>query len=205
MRLLLTCLAGMILLAGCQKAPQQLASAEPFSPVEGSVGFDAIASAPNAHGTVTWTASYASNQGVTRFQIQIPPTQGSSSDPSISFGKGSFLAVTGSQPSALLEALKPALEAKQLPRKVAHTTELPFTYAILGTGMSRNKNGGFDLKPGGSWTAMKIFLTVPGKDEEAEVFLNLSASSKKGEFSIKDPDYGDDILGQLARVLLTHH
>src|SRR6201996_6494730 len=127
MRLLLTCIASIIMLAGCQKVPQQLASAEPFSPVEGSVGFDAIPSAPNAHGTMTWTASYVSNQGVTRFQIQIPPAKDSSSDSSISFGKGSFLTVTGSQPSALLEALKPALKAKQLPQKVARTTELPFT------------------------------------------------------------------------------
>jgi hypothetical protein len=67
--------------------------------------------------------------------------------------------------------------------------------------MSRDKNGGFSLRPRGSWITMKIFLTVPGKDEEAEVFLNLSTSSQKGEFSIKDPDYGDDVLGQLARVL----
>jgi hypothetical protein len=200
MRLLITCIASIILLTGCQKAPQELASAEPFSPVEGSVGFGAVPSSPGANGTVTWTASYVSNQGITRFQIQVQPTQDSSSDQSISFGKGSFLSVTGSQPSALLEALKPALEAKHLPQKVAHTAKLPFTYAILGTGMSRDKNGGFNLKPSGSWTAMKIFLTVPGKDEEAEVFLNLSASSKKGEFSIKDADYGDDILGQLARV-----
>jgi hypothetical protein len=46
---------------------------------------------------------------------------------------------------------------------------------------------------------MKIFL---GKsDGPAEVFLNFNDVLHKGEFSIKDADYGDDVLGELAKVL----
>jgi hypothetical protein len=130
MRLIITCIASMFLMTGCRKAPEPLASVELFSPVEGSVGFDAVPSAPGTDGTVTWTAAYTSTQGQTRFQIRILPAHGSTSDPPISFGKGSFLSVPGSQPSALLMSLQPALEAKHLPKKVAHSTELPFTYAI---------------------------------------------------------------------------
>jgi hypothetical protein len=46
---------------------------------------------------------------------------------------------------------------------------------------------------------MKIFLGEG--EQEAEVFLNIDAVGKKGQFSIKDPDYGDLVLAQLARVL----
>jgi hypothetical protein len=46
---------------------------------------------------------------------------------------------------------------------------------------------------------LKIFL---GEGEgEGEVFLNLNPVLKKGQFSIKDPEYGDIVLAQLASVL----
>ena len=46
---------------------------------------------------------------------------------------------------------------------------------------------------------MKIFLGKNGeadlgKNGEAEVFLNFNDDLHKGEFSINDPDYGDDVL-----------
>ena len=44
---------------------------------------------------------------------------------------------------------------------------------------------------------MKIFFG----DDEAEVFLNANPVSGKAEFSIKDPDYGDQVLAELAKVL----
>lgn len=46
---------------------------------------------------------------------------------------------------------------------------------------------------------MKIFIGK--KDDPAEVFLNFNTVLRKGEFSIKDPDYGDDVLKELAKVL----
>jgi len=46
---------------------------------------------------------------------------------------------------------------------------------------------------------MKIFL---GKgDSEGEVFLNFNSALGKGEFSIKDSDYGDFVIAELAKVL----
>jgi hypothetical protein len=46
---------------------------------------------------------------------------------------------------------------------------------------------------------VKIFLPKGGDD--GEVFLNFDAVLGKGEFSIKDSDYGDYLLRELAKVL----
>jgi hypothetical protein len=46
---------------------------------------------------------------------------------------------------------------------------------------------------------MKIFLPQGGDD--AEVFLDFSLDLRKGEFSEKDVDYGDEVLARLATVL----
>jgi hypothetical protein len=46
---------------------------------------------------------------------------------------------------------------------------------------------------------VKIFLPKGGDD--GEVFLNFNAVLGKGEFSIKDSDYGDYLLRELAKVL----
>jgi hypothetical protein len=51
----------------------------------------------------------------------------------------------------------------------------------------------------GNWTPMKIFI---GKeDQEGQVFLNLNPVSRRGQFSIKDPEYGDIVVARLAEVL----
>ncbi len=94
--------------------------------------------------------------------------------------------------------LKQALLAKALPSKVERAATLPFTFVNLGEMMSHD-SGGFSENPRGSWTAMKIFLEAG--DQEGEVFLNLNPELGKGEFSIKDEDYGDFVVAQLAKVL----
>lgn len=194
-------LVALILLGGCHKKPSELPSlAEPYTRVDGSVGFDITSVASGPDGTAVWHAVYATSEGTTRFDIKLSPPQTSGKDSSISFGKGSINAVANSQSAPLLNALKMALEAKNLPQKVDHTQSVPFTYASLGTGLTRDKNGGFDVKGHGSWTAIKLFLPAPEEHDEAEVYLNLSATTKKGEFSIKDSDYGDDVLAALAKV-----
>lgn len=124
---------------------------------------------------------------------------GASGDPQIAFGSSKFIAVAGSDASVFLRKLQKALEAKTLPAQPKRVAELLFTAAILGTNQSHSKDGGFFTKPPGHWTAMKIF--VGNHDDPAEVFLNFNTVLHKGEFSIKDPDYGDDILKELAKVL----
>jgi hypothetical protein len=60
-----------------------------------------------------------------------------------------------------------------------------------------SSDGRFSGNPAGEWVNMKIFLA----NDEGEVFLNLNPTSNKGEFSIKDVDYGDVVIAELAKVL----
>lgn len=82
--------------------------------------------------------------------------------------------------------------------------KLSFSAAILGIGMSRYKDdsgsaitGGFTSNPKGDWIVTKIFLA----DGEAEVYLNINKRLGRGEFSIKDKMYGNQVIEELARVL----
>ena len=65
--------------------------------------------------------------------------------------------------------------------------------------MSQATGGGFGAKPPGNWTAIKIFLGAG--DQEGEVFLNLNPKIGKGQFSMKDAEYGELVLTELAKVL----
>jgi hypothetical protein len=76
---------------------------------------------------------------------------------------------------------------------------VPFTFAIIGENLSQARGGGFNTKPGGNWTAIKIFLGEG--DQEGEVFLNLNPRTKRGQFSMKDPNHGDLVLVERAKVL----
>ncbi|HWY20777.1 MAG TPA: hypothetical protein VNX26_06115 [Candidatus Acidoferrum sp.] len=115
-------------------------------------------------------------------------------------GKGRFVAEPGSDASVLLSDLKKALEAKAIPVKVHRTRTLPFTFVNLGDDLSQAPSGGgFNQNPPGDWTAIKIFIGEG--DQEGQVFLNFNRTMRKGQFSIKDSDYGDLVLKQLATVL----
>lgn len=114
-------------------------------------------------------------------------------------GEGRFVAEPGSDASGLLYDLKKALEAKSLPSKVQRLESLPFTFVNIGDNLSQAATGGFNVELPGSWTAIKIFIGEG--EQEAEVFLNINPVIGKEQFSIKDPDYGDLVLAQLAKVL----
>jgi hypothetical protein len=133
-----------------------------------------------------------------RFQFEVV-SRAASADPPVAFTSGRIIAVAGSDASVFLRKLRTTLEAKTLPVQPKRVAELPFTAVILGTSDSHSTDGGFFAKPSGHWTAMKIF--VGRRDDPAEVFLNFNPVLHKGEFSIKDPEYGDDVLKELARVL----
>jgi hypothetical protein len=45
------------------------------------------------------------------------------------------------------------------------------------------------IEPPGNWTAIKVFIGEG--EQEAELFLNINEVSRKRQFSIKNPDYGD--------------
>lgn len=172
---------------------------EAYSPADGAVGLD-ILPVRGAEGSRDWLATYTDESGSTKVRIELDPSE-KLSDKGFptSAGKGRFLSEVGSNPIPLLEGLKKALQAKHMPTRVQKADVLPFDYVILGENQTRFADGGFADKPKGNWTAMKIFLPQ-GKDE-GEVFLNIDAVGHKAEFSIKDSDYGDVVLQELARVL----
>jgi len=170
---------------------------EPHSGNQESVGFDI---APREHSPNEWLGTYTSGGKTAKFIIQLGPAKAiNEKDFRMSSGAGRLLSQSGSEATVLIADLAKALQAKQVPINVPRATTVPFEYVILGEHQSRSGDGGFGDSPPGNWTAMKIFL---GKgDSEGEVFLNFNSALGKGEFSIKDSDYGDFVIAELAKVL----
>jgi len=176
--------------------------AEHYIPDPGSVGFDIEPLQADA-ASQRWLATYTSQGKTAKFRIELGPTKPlndkESRDFDIQQGEGRFIAEPGSDSSILLADLRKSLDAKTLRAKVKRVSSLPFTFVSLGKNNSQASDGGFNENPPGHWTPMKLFI---GEGEhEGEVFLNLNPVIKKGQFSIKDEEYGDIVLAQLARVL----
>lgn len=187
---------------GCkQKAPETQTQIQdaPYVPNDGSVSFNLLPTQGGA-GSQSWLASYADESGVTKFSIELGPATTASSNPSLSSGKGAFTPVTGSDPIPLLEHLKKAIQAKHMPVKIQQVDKVEFNYVVLGTNQSRSASGAFSSNPAGNWMALKVFLGPNSKDE-GEVFLNINPVTHTGEFAMKDPDYGDFVLAQIAKIL----
>lgn len=175
------------------KSKENIPIEEHYGDGEGAVSFD-ITNITGSSGDVstTWDATYKSAGHVAKFKIVLEkPDRFIPAPIRWSFGKGKFVAVPESDGTALIAELKKQLEAKRIPARFSRVQELPFEYVVLGQNQPRA--AGSRVK----WTTMKVFLG----DDEGEVFLNLNLTQCKGEFSIKDPDYGDFVVAQLARVL----
>jgi hypothetical protein len=176
---------------------------EHYVSAPGSVGFDIEPLPGGGTAPQQWLATYTSQGKTAKFRIELsvskPLGDTDSRRFSIESGDGRFIAEPGSDASVLLADLQKALEARSIPAKVRREGSLPFQFVSFGRNQSQASGGGFNADPPGHWTPMKIFIGE--REQEGEVFLNLNPVIKKGEFSIKDPDYGDMVLAQLARVL----
>jgi hypothetical protein len=203
-RTILVCLISSSLIGACNRRSQRASEQirEQYIPDPSSVGFD-IEPLPSGNSSTRWLATYSSQGKTARFEIELGSAAAVADKESKAFniknGEGRFIAVQHSDSSILLADLKRALEAKAIPTNVQRADKLSFTFVSFGQHQSQATDGGFSDKPGGNWTPMKIFIGEG--DEEGEVFLNLNPVIKKGQFSIKDEDYGDIVLQQLARVL----
>jgi hypothetical protein len=206
-RFLICCLAASAIASGtCQwpLASSQEEVQERYVSAPSSVGFD-IELLQTDSSSQQWLATYASHGKTAKFRIELSAPKPMNDEESRKFGiniesgKGRLIAEPGSDASLLLVDLKKALEAKTLPSRVQRVVTVPFTYVSFGNNQSEAPGGGFNAKPAGHWTPMKIFIGE-GK-QEGQVFVNLNPVIKKGQFSIKDPDFGDIVLAQLARVL----
>jgi hypothetical protein len=209
-RLIVVCVALVLVIgAGCKEKqaqqekrpthPPRLEGIEAGAAVESAVTFD-IAPAPSNGGKTEWMATYVSQGKTARFGIELG--QGREvgvAGINIQTSEGRLIAQAGSDASVLLIDLKKELQAKKFPAKVKRASSLSFNFAMLGEDQSRSPTGGFTSKPPGDWIAYK--LTFEEGDEEGEVYLNLDPAAKKGEFSIKDADFGDFVLAKLATLL----
>lgn len=196
--------ASLVTMSGCNSPsvrPQEQIS-EHYVVDPNSVGFD-IDPLQDRNSSYQWLATYTSQGKTAKFRIELGSPKAlddkESRDFDIKSGKGRLVAEPGSDASVLLADLKKALEAKTLPTKVQRAGDLPFMYVSFGKNQSQASSGGFNAKPPGNWIPMKIF--IGDGDQEGQVFLNLNPVIKKGQFSIKDPDYGDIVVAHLARVL----
>ena len=168
---------------------------EPLSVVFEIKRSDILAS---TSGVEYYDCRYQTHERIAKFGLEIRkgPMKGK---PAMAGVGGKFLAIAGSQDSVLLQDLTKSLEAKRIPTNSIRIPELPFDGMVLGEAESRNFHGGYSENPKGDWTTMKIFLPKGG--DNGEVYLNLNPVAGQGEFSIKDSDYGDYIVAELAKVL----
>ena len=150
-------------------------------------------------GLLVYECTYEARGRTARFKFAYKETKSLAGKFPVAMGEGKFIAEAGSQNSALLEDLKKALDAKQIPHNSPRVAELAFDAVTLGEKQSRDSKGGYSSTPPGDWVAMKLFF--PKGQDEAEVFLNFNPVLGKGEFSIKDSDYGDYLLREFAKVL----
>lgn len=199
------CLAApLITLCACNSPSNntQQQVAERYVAAPNSVGFD-IEPLPANDYVYRWLATYAARGATAKFRIELGSAKSLDGREPVDFdaesGTGRFVAEPGSDAHYMLLDLKSALEAKNLPPRIQRVTTLPFKFVSFGSKQSRSPEGGFFTRPPGNWKPMKIF--IGHGDQEGEVFLNVNPVLKMGEFSIKDPDYGDIVLAQLASVL----
>jgi hypothetical protein len=196
--------ASLVALGACQfpsTTPQEEAQEHYLSDPR-SVGFD-IELQRTDEGSQQWLATYTAKGKTAKFRIELGHAKSIKDNEQVDFdiqsGKGRFIAVPGSDASVLLADLKNALEAKTFPKHSKRVATLPFTFVTFGNNESQSSGAGFSPKPAGHWTPMKIFIGEG--EQEGQVFVNLNPVSKKGQFSMKDQDYGDIVLSQLAGVL----
>jgi len=101
--------------------------------------------------------------------------------------------------ASFLRKLAPALGFKgemPTPRPIP---KLEVAAVIVGTNQMRSPSGhGFVSVPPGHWTTMKLLLG----GGEREVLLDLNADEKLGELSAKDEDAADEVVSELARILV---
>lgn len=182
-RLFLACL---LLLAGSAYAEQAWHVQFKLTP-SANTGF--------GNGRSEWLATYDSPNGPARFVISLEGSFGAA----IGSGTSGFIqSVPGSQRREFLEQLARALHAKGGIPSSKRVNRLVFDVAILGRQQTRiAPEAGFTSKPPGNWIATKLFLA----NGAGEVYLNLNPKDGIGDFSMKDEEYADVVLRELASVL----
>ncbi len=154
--------------------------------------------------TKRWLATYSSGGKHAYFHLELLLKEPSATTNKLGIipTKGTFYHEANSDNSQLVTDLAKALEATEISKQITKTNSLPFTATILGTNLSKElgsdvRAGSFTSNPKGGWTALKAFVA----DGQGEFYLAIDSVNKKGEISIKDPEYGNIVLRELVKVL----
>jgi hypothetical protein len=191
----------LVLSPGCNRVADRNVAVEHQSD-EASVGFD-LEPLQSGDGSRQWIGIYNSPGKIARFRIDLGEAEWTPGktpgDSGVKSGEGALIPEPGSDSSGLLVELQKALRAKTAPRAPLTKTSIPFTYVYVGDNLSQARAGGFNADPPGSWTALKLIFGEG--DRESEILLHINGSINKGQFSMKDPGYGDLALAELAKAL----
>jgi len=197
-----TAAVAFVLLPGCNQVADRGLAVEHHLPDEASVGLD-LEPLQSGDGSQQWRGIYSSPGKTARFRIDFGAAESTpgktAGEPGVKSGEGTLIPEPGSDSSVLLVDLQKALRAKSTPGAPLTKTSVPFTYVNVGDNLSQARGGGFNASPPGNWTALKLIFG--DGDRESEIFLHINASIQKGQFSMKDPRYGDLALAELAKVL----
>jgi hypothetical protein len=185
----------LALLPGCNRVADRASAVEQHLPEEAFVGFD-LEPLQSGDGSQQWIGIYNSPGRIARFRIDFGAAE---STAGVKSGEGTLMPEPGSDSSVLLVDLQKVLRAKSVPSVPPTKTSIPFTYVNVGDNLSQASGGGFSASPPGNWTALKLIFG--DGDKESQIFLHINASIKKGQFSMKDPRYGDLALAELAKAL----
>jgi len=178
----------------------QAPGADPVDETAGAVPLriaDAEPLPESEPGSQTWLATC----GAERFLIDLTLPAEDPTEP-LSFTTGQLCRFQGAGASACLESIAKALEAGKVEPPQERVDCLPIQAAILGRNLSRGignsvQAGAFTSDRPGTWIATKVFVA----DGEGELYLNLSPDTGEAEISIKDSEYGDVVVQELAKVL----
>jgi hypothetical protein len=200
-------ISAIVLLGTMAACKPKEAAPEPSEPVGQSryedpprVFVNIVPEGPQSDTKLRYLATYRKNNKIARFSIEFFPQK--SLEPAMGLpirsGRGSFIADQKSDNSELLGDLKPALAAHAVPTRDIRVRELPFEFVFLGENSELGKDGGLIVTSTGHWVGAKLFL---GPHQEAEMFFNFEKPGGRAEFSMKDEEYGDALLKELAKVL----
>jgi hypothetical protein len=196
-----TAITSLMFFAGCNRRQDGLSTVEPYLPDDASVAFK-LKPVKTGDGSQQWMGTYESKEKTARFRIEFGPARTSgtaATEFNIRSGEGRFIPEPESDSSFLLLDLQKALQAKVRHLPAPKKATVAFAYANIGEKLSQARGGGFSAKPPGNWAAIKLFLGEG--EQEGELFLNINSNTGIGQFSMKDADYGDLVLSELAKVL----
>ncbi len=115
------------------------------------------------------------------------------------FGKAVLIVDDREAGARVVERVASAL-GTAVPKVKSPQPVKPLRLSTAVWGEKLESNGGSFVGSGrGTWTATKLFLQNDGFD--AEVFFNYDLRSRRAEFTEKDPDYAEDLVGALAAGL----